>query len=260
MTPDPLPTIVLDGARVEYEDVPGDPAAAPLLFLHEGLGSVGLWRGFHRRIADSTGRRTVAFSRLGHGRSGPPAGKRDVGFMQSEAAEVVPALVAALGMTAPVLVGHSDGASIALLAAAGRVPATGVVVLAPHVFVEDAGLASIAAIDRIFGDGDLRDRMGRHHTDPEVTFRNWADVWLDPAFRDWDITAELPAITCPVLAVQGDDDEYGSAAHVETVRERASGPVEVLMLHCGHSPHLELPDPVADAVTRFVRALPQPPR
>jgi pimeloyl-ACP methyl ester carboxylesterase len=119
-------------------------------------------------------------------------------------------------------------------------------------------LASIAAIDRTFRDGDLRTRMARHHTDPEVVFRNWADVWLDPAFREWDITAALPAITCPVLAVQGDDDEYGSAAHVEAVRDLASGPVELLMLRCGHAPHLELPDPVADAITRFVRELPAP--
>lgn len=255
-SPDPLPTVTVDGARFEYDEVPGDQAAAPLLFLHEGLGSVGLWRGFHRRVAAATGRRTVAYSRLGYGFSDPPAAKRDIRFMHAEAEHTVPAVLDALGMSAPVLVGHSDGASIALLVAAGPVPVNGLVVLAPHVFVEDAGLASIAAIDRAFRDGELRARMARHHADPDIMFRNWADVWLDPAFRDWDITAELADVRCPVLAVQGDADEYGSMAHVEAVRDRARGPVELLTVHSGHSPHLELPEQVADAVSRFVRTLP----
>ncbi|GAY11609.1 alpha/beta fold hydrolase [Pseudonocardia sp. N23] len=238
------------GGRVEYDEVPGaDPA---IVLLHEGLGSVGLWRGFHHDVAAATGRRTIVFSRLGHGRSSAPRHRRGPGFMSSEARDVLPEVLAALHVERPVLLGHSDGGSIALLAAASDLPLVGAVVIAPHVFVEDAGLTSITATRAAFDDGTLRARMARHHDDPDVVFGNWAGVWLDPAFRAWDITAELPAITCPVLAVQGTADPYGTVAHVEAVRERSSGPVEVVLLDCGHSPHLERREETLSAVAGFV--------
>ncbi|MGE0297319.1 alpha/beta fold hydrolase [Pseudonocardia sp.] len=249
-----LPTVRIDGAVHSYEDVPGETGRAPLLFLHEGLGSVGLWRGFHHRIAAATGRRAVAFSRLGHGWSDPPSAPRGPGFMESEATDVVPALCAALGLERPILVGHSDGASIALLhAAAYDLP--GLVVLAPHTFVEEAGLREIEATRGAYADG-LRERIARHHRDPDVVFRNWNDVWLHPAFRTWDIRPRLAGITCPVLAVQGTADPYGTVAHVESVREHARGPVEVVLLDCGHSPHLERPEETDAAVARFLSSLP----
>ncbi len=247
--------VAVPGGRVEYLDVPGDPARAPLLLLHEGLGSVGLWRGFPERIAAATGRRAVAYSRLGHGRSDPPPAPRTTRFMHEEAATVLPELCAALGVDRPVLVGHSDGASIALLYAAAS-PASGLVVIAPHVFVEEPGLREIAAAARRYRDGDLRTRLARHHRDPDVTFRNWNEVWLDPAFRAWDLRPELPAISCPVLAVQGTADPYGSPAHVVAVRDAALGPVQVMLLDGGHAPHLEHADAVADAVVRFLAELP----
>jgi pimeloyl-ACP methyl ester carboxylesterase len=143
----------------------------------------------------------VAYSRLGHGFSDLPTQKRTPRFMHDEAATVVPALCAALGLDRTVLVGHSDGASIALLYAARSSDVTGLVVLAPHEFVEEIGLGGIEQARRAYTEGDLRARMARHHRDPDVTFWNWNDVWLDDAFRDWDIRPELPAITCPVLAV-----------------------------------------------------------
>jgi pimeloyl-ACP methyl ester carboxylesterase len=249
-----LPLLDLPGGRVEYEDVPGEPGRAPLLLLHEGLGSVRLWRGFHHRLAAATGRRAVAFSRHGHGASDPPRGKRTPRYMHDEAADVVPALCAALGLERPVLVGHSDGGSIALLHAA-KAPVTGLVVLAPHVFVEEAGLRGIEQARRAYTGGDLRSRMARHHRDPDVTFWNWNDGWLDDAFRDWDIRPDLSGITAPVLGVQGTDDPYGTVAHVEAVRERAAGPVTLEVLDCGHAPHLERPDEVDTAVTAFLRTL-----
>lgn len=248
-------TVAVPGGRVEYLDVPGDPGLAPLLFLHEGLGSVGLWRGFPGRVAAATGRRVVAFSRLGHGRSDPPPAPRGPRFMHEEAATVLPALGAALGLDRPVLVGHSDGGSIALLYAAAA-PVTGLVVIAPHVFVEEPGLREIAAAGRRYRDGDLRTRMARHHHDPDVTFRNWNQVWLDPAFRDWDLRSELSAITCPVLAVQGTADPYGSPAHVTAIRDAAAGPVQLLLLDGGHAPHLEHADAVTEAVVGFLAGLP----
>ncbi|WP_370588806.1 alpha/beta fold hydrolase [Pseudonocardia sp. C8] len=247
--------IELDGLRYEYDDVPGPPDRAPLLFLHEGLGSVGLWRGFHRRIAEESGRRTVAYSRLGHGRSDPPRSPRSVGFMADEAATVVPELCTALGLDRPVLVGHSDGGTIALLAAAAM-SVSGVVVLAPHVLVEGFALEAIRAARDAFETGDLRDRMARHHDDPDAAFRGWNDVWLAPAFRDWDVRDRLGAITAPVLGIQGDKDPYGSEVHVRSVAERAAGPVGITELHCGHSPHLELPDETAAAITAFLADLP----
>jgi pimeloyl-ACP methyl ester carboxylesterase len=250
-----LPLVDVPGGRVEYDDVPGDPAHAPLLFLHEGLGSVGLWRGFHRRIAAATGRRAVAYSRLGHGFSDLPRAKRTPTFMHEEAAEVVPAVCAALGLEQPVLVGHSDGGSIALLyAATGAV--TGAVVLAPHVIVEDDGLRAIEAARRTFVEDDLRARMARHHRDPDVTFWNWNDVWLNDSFRAWDIRDVLPSITCPVLGVQGTDDPYGTTVHVEAVRDAAAGPVQLCVLDCGHAPHLERAQATEDAVIAFLARLP----
>ncbi|MBP2368779.1 alpha/beta fold hydrolase [Pseudonocardia parietis] len=247
--------IELDGLRYEYDDVPGSDDRAPLLFLHEGLGSVGLWRGFHRRIASETGRRTVAYSRLGHGRSDRPRDPRTVSFMSAEAGSVVPALCTALGLDRPVLVGHSDGATIALLAAASM-PVSGVVVLAPHVLVEEFALAAIRSARDAFETGDLRTRLARHHDDPDAAFRGWNDMWLAPGFRDWDVRDRLSPITAPVLGIQGDDDPYGSFVHVRSVAERAAGPVTITELGCGHSPHLELPDETATAITGFLADLP----
>lgn len=250
-----LPTVEVPGGHVEYDDVPGSPASAPLLFLHEGLGSVALWRGFHQRIAATTGRRAVAYSRLGHGFSDLPPAPRTARFMHEEAATVVPALCAALGLDRPVVVGHSDGASIALLYAAAA-DVSGLAVLAPHVFVEELGLGGVRAARTAFAETDLRAKMARRHRDPDTTFRNWNDVWLHEDFRDWDLRPELPGITCPVLGVQGTTDPYGTVAHVEAVRDLATGPVDLLVLDgCGHTPHLEEPEKVEAALTTFVTGL-----
>ncbi|MDN5916981.1 MAG: alpha/beta hydrolase [Pseudonocardia sp.] len=251
----PLPLLDLDGHRVEYDDVPGDPGRAPLLFLHEGLGSVGLWRGFHRRIAQASGRRAVAYSRLGHGFSDLPPAKRETSFMSDEASGAVPAFCSALGLQRPVLVGHSDGGTIALLAAA-QLDVAGVAVMAPHVFAEPIGLEGITAAREAFTGGELRTRMARHHRDPDVTFWSWNDVWLSPEFRDWDVRSELSGITAPALGIQGDDDPYGTAVHVEAVRDHARGPVTLVELSCGHSPHLECPDETAGALLAFLADLP----
>ncbi|MFP5021495.1 alpha/beta fold hydrolase [Pseudonocardia phyllosphaerae] len=247
--------IDVDGDRYEYEDIPGDGDRAPLLFLHEGLGSVGLWRGFHQRIAEATGRRTVAYSRLGHGRSGPPHGPRTREFHAVESEVVVPAVCRELGLERPVLIGHSDGGTIALLAAA-VMPVTGVVTMAPHVVVEEFALAAIRDARTAYETGDLRTRMSKHHDDPDVPFYGWNDQWLSAEFRDWDVRAPLSAITAPVLAVQGTEDPYGSAVHVREVAERSAGPVQLVEPVCGHSPHLEQPDETAAVITEFLAGLP----
>lgn len=248
-------TVAVPGGRVEYTDVAGDASLAPLLFLHEGLGSVALWRGFPERIAAATGRRAVAYSRLGHGFSDLPPAPRTPTFMHDEAEVVLPALRAALGLADPVLVGHSDGASIALIHAAGHA-VRGVVVLAPHVLVEPVGRDGVVAAREAYARTDLRQRMARRHRDADVTFRNWNDVWLSDAFAGWDLRPLLAGITAPVLGIQGTDDPYGTVLHVEAVRDAARGAVELLVLDCGHAPHLERPEMVDEAVTRFVRGLP----
>jgi pimeloyl-ACP methyl ester carboxylesterase len=244
-------TIEVGGRRLECQDLPGDPARPAVVLLHEGLGSVGLWRGLPETLAEATGCRTVAFSRFGHGASDPPAAPRTPRFMHEEALDVLPAVLDALDLRAPVLIGHSDGASIALIHAAAA-PVRGVAAIAPHVFVEDVTLRGIRAARTAFKDGGLRERMARHHRDPDVAFRNWCDVWLDPRFRAWSIEDRLPAIAAPLLLVQGEGDEYGSLAQLEAIERGAAGPVERLVVAGGHSPHLERPDVVVPAITRFI--------
>ena len=251
--------VTVPGGRVEVLDLPGDENRAPLLFLHEGLGSVGLWRGYPARIAAATGRRVVAYSRFGHGSSDPPPARPDTRFLHEEASFVLPALRGMLGLTAPVLIGHSDGASIALLhtlSCAALRPVTGLVLLAPRVFVEEAGLRAIAVTRELFELSDLRARLAKHHDDPDTAFHGWNDVWLDPTFRSWDLRPELAGITCPILAIQGTADRYGTTAHVEAIRSEVTGPVEVLLLDGGHSPHLDHPDTVTTAITTFLATLP----
>jgi pimeloyl-ACP methyl ester carboxylesterase len=242
------------GGRLESLDLPGDPARPTLVLLHEGLGSVGLWRAFPYELHDATGMRTLVFSRFGHGRSSPPPRPRTPTFMHKEAREVVPAVLSAASVERSVLVGHSDGGSIALIHAAEHEVA-GLVLLAPHVFVEDVGIASITATRDVFERGDLRQRMARHHDDPALAFHGWCDVWLDPAFRDWNLEGLLPAVTAPTLLIQGRDDEYGTLAQIESIARGLGGPSETLVVAGGHAPHLDRPEEVLGAVAAFVAGL-----
>jgi pimeloyl-ACP methyl ester carboxylesterase len=222
-----------------------------LLLLHEGLGSAGLWRGFPRALADATGHRTIVYSRLGHGGSEAPAEPRTPRFMHDEALEVLPEVLDQLGIEDPLLIGHSDGASIALIYAATH-PVCGAVALAPHVFVEERTLEGIRVTEREFAAGDLRQRMTRHHDDPAVTFGGWCDVWLDPEFRGWSIEDLLPGIDASLLLIQGEDDDYGTLAQLDAIERGVSGPVQRLVVPGGHTPHLEQPDAVLDAIVAFV--------
>jgi pimeloyl-ACP methyl ester carboxylesterase len=173
--------------------------------------------------------------------------------MHDEALDVLPEALRVAGIEDPVLVGHSDGASIALIHAAAH-PVRALVLLAPHVFVEDLSVASIAEARDAFASSDLRERMARHHRDAEATFRLWNDIWLAPEFRDWDITDVLPRITAPVLLVQGEHDQYGTLAQVEAVRDGVAGPAELVVLDARHAPHLEAPEATLRAAAQFIRA------
>jgi pimeloyl-ACP methyl ester carboxylesterase len=235
--------------NLETREIGG--AEPALVFLHEGLGSVDLWRAFPADLAAATGRRAFIYSRAGHGESDVPDAPRTPRFMHDEALEVLPGLLAEHGIERPVLVGHSDGASIALIHAA-RHPVDSLVLLAPHVFVEELSVTSIAEARDTFETTDLRERMGRYHRDAERTFRLWNDIWLAPEFRDWSIADVLPAVTAPALLIQGEHDQYGTLAQVEAVRDGVSGPAELVVLPCRHAPHLEAPEATLAAAAGFL--------
>ncbi|HVL58817.1 MAG TPA: alpha/beta hydrolase [Burkholderiaceae bacterium] len=241
------------GARLEYAWFGGAACEEAVVLLHEGLGSVALWRDFPQRLADNVGRPVLAYSRRGYGGSDPLRGPRGIEFMHDEARDVLPQVLRHFGIVRPLLVGHSDGASIALIHA-GSYPdvAAAVVALAPHVFVEPITIASIASISRRFAESDLPARMSRYHADPVQTFRGWADVWLDPQFAHWNIEAIVAASRCPILAVQGRDDEYGTMRQVERIAELRSGTRIVELADCGHSPHQDQPQRVLEAIGKFV--------
>lgn len=246
----------VQGRRIEYDFARAAPGAPVIVLLHEGLGSLSQWRDFPRRILHATGCSTLTFSRYGHGRSDPLTEPRRVGFMHDEALNALPELLDRLEVKRPILLGHSEGASIALIYAGGTGrPVSGLIAMAPHLMVEDVCLDSIRETKRIFEASDLREKLARHHTDPEATFRGWNDIWLDPGFRDWNIEGFLPRITCPILAIRGEGDAYGTMEQVDRLARLAAG-VELLKLReCGHSPHRDQPEAVIDAVTGFVRRI-----
>jgi len=249
--------ISVAGRRLEYEwigeSAPGKP---PLVFLHEGLGSLRQWRDFPARVTTATGSAALVYSRYGHGQSDVLEEPRTPSFMHDEAGRSLPELLSTLKIAAPVLVGHSDGASIALVHAGAGHPARGLVLEAPHVFVEEHGLEGIRRAKRAFETTDLVRRLGKYHRDAARTFRGWNDVWLSPAFRDWNIEDCLPGVRCPVLVIQGENDEFGTMAQLDAIARGVSGPCELLKLPaCGHSPHRDRPEAVLAAVTRFVNGL-----
>jgi pimeloyl-ACP methyl ester carboxylesterase len=243
--------VQVSGLSLEILDLPGADEQPPLVLLHEGLGSVGLWRSFPADLHRATGRRLIAFSRYGHGRSAPPRLPRTPAFFHEEALDVLPELLVEMGAPQPVLVGHSDGASIALIHAAHH-PVSRLVLIAPHVIVEEMTVTAIHGTREAYVSGQLRERMAQHHDDPDATFWGWSGVWLDPAFRTWSLEEEAGRLTAPTLLIQGADDPYGSLEQLDRIEARARGPVERLVLPGGHSPYLEHGDQVVGAIESFL--------
>jgi pimeloyl-ACP methyl ester carboxylesterase len=245
--------------RIEHQWLRRHDKEAPLmLFLHEGLGSVSMWRDFPETLCEVLQCRGLVYSRPGYGQSTP----RDAGetwksdFMHRQAHEVLPQLLLALGVDPARdglwLFGHSDGGSIALLYAA-QFPdhVDGAVVLAPHILVEDLSIASITQARKAYAETDLRQRLARHHVDVDSAFMGWNDIWLHASFRDWNITSELAAITCPLLAVQGINDEYGTLEQIHGIARLASQCTVLELADCGHSPHRDQEDRLMEAVSHF---------
>ncbi|MCC6473413.1 MAG: alpha/beta hydrolase [Burkholderiales bacterium] len=245
--------MAIQGCRIEYRLIRSAPGAPVLVFLHEGLGSLSAWRDFPGRVAHAAGCEALVYSRAGYGASAAVRGPRAPRFMHDEALAALPALLERLGFERPILFGHSDGASIALIHAggAGRRVA-GVIAMAPHVFVEDVCIQSIRRAKRAYETAELRARLARHHADPDAAFRGWCDIWLDPAFREWNIEEYLPRIACPVLAIQGEDDEYGTMAQLERIARLAPDAQVLRLADCRHAPHRDQPRAVLEAAVRFV--------
>jgi len=257
MTREPVARdLVVDGKRLETVRYDGDPAQPAIVLLHEGLGSVSLWRDLPQRLAERTGRTVVAYSRYGYGRSEVLRERREPDYMHHEAEVVLPGLLAEMEIERPVLFGHSDGASIALIYAGVHPTAVRALVLeAPHVFVEDISVRSIAEAKIAFATTDLPSKLARHHADADATFAGWNDIWLDPRFRDWNIEPYASRVRCPVLLIQGDADQYGTIAQLDAIVARTPNAHTLLVPGAGHSPHRDAPELVLDRVASFVEPL-----
>lgn len=237
---------------------PGPEEAPTLVFLHDGLGAAGSWSRFAPDLAAALGCGALVYSRAGYGASDPVPLPRPVEFMHHEALVVLPGILEGHGIRRAVLVGHSDGASISLIHAARASTRDRVLALAleaPHVFVEPLTVSSIAALRERYE--EVREKLERlHGPGTDATFEGWADVWLRPEFLAWDIQDLLPSVACPVLVVQGEEDEFGTVRQVEAIARRASGPVETVLLPgCGHSPHFQRREETLAAMTAFLRVL-----
>jgi pimeloyl-ACP methyl ester carboxylesterase len=245
------------GHQLEYAWYGAPPREAPtLVFLHEGLGCVSMWRDFPRRVAEATGLGALVYSRAGYGASGQAALPRPITFMHDEAQVTLTQVLEATNIREAILVGHSDGGSIALIyAGSGRArQVRGLILEAPHVFVEDITIESIAGTAEAYERGDLKRRLERHHGENvDCAFWGWNKVWLDPDFRSWNIEEYLPNISMPVLVIQGERDEYGTLLQVKAIEKGCQGFVKSIILpECGHSPHRDQPNRTLDAITSFI--------
>ena len=263
--------IEIDGVHLELARIAAPDTAAPraaMVFLHEGLGSVAMWRDWPDRVCRATGRAGWVYSRRGYGTSdavpdvrGTPSlvngvrgGRLQADYLHHEALTVLPALLQRLGVVQPVLLGHSDGASIALIHAA-RFAVTACIAMAPHVMVEDVSIQSIEGAKKAFENGDLRQRLAHYHAAVDGAFWQWNDIWLAPAFRDFDIREDCRSIAAPVLAIQGTEDPYGTLAQIEQIDLPATQLTRALLEHCGHSPHRDQPEETIRLVGDFLSAL-----
>jgi pimeloyl-ACP methyl ester carboxylesterase len=249
--------VAVGGRKLEYALIPPARKGGPtLVFLHQGLGSVSMWRDVPQRLAERTGCATLVYSRFGYGWSDPAPEPRRPDFMLDEGREVLPALLRAIGIEDVILVGHSDGGTIASAYLAAGYRARGAIIVAPHLFDEEITRAAIERQSADWPDGALRARLARHHRDPDAMFRSWAAIWLAPEFRGWSIAPLLPAVTVPLLAIQGDADTHGTMRQLDTLAERSGGPVELVKLaDCGHDPFRDQPAIVLDRCAAFIGRL-----
>lgn len=250
----------IEGQRLEYQLLSPDQAGPlTLILLHEGLGCVALWKEFPRQLAEASGCRVLSYSRAGYGGSDPCPLPRPLSFMHDEGLRVLPKILAAAEIERAVLVGHSDGASIALIHAGGLADPRiqGLVLMAPHVLVEELTVASIRQARDAYASSDLRQRLGRYHGDNvDCAFLGWSGAWLDPDFLAWNLENYLPTIRVPVLLIQGQEDNYGTLRQLETIAEKLPGGAESIILpDCGHSPFRDQSEQTLQAIVGFLQQL-----
>lgn len=249
----------VDGKRLEAVRIEAPHAHFPtIVMLHEGLGSVAHWKDFPSQLAEETGVGVFVYSRYGHGASDPLREPRSPSYMHHEAQIVLPEILDKARIERPVLLGHSDGASIAILYA-GMFPDSpaGLILEAPHVFVEDVTVSSIAEAKVLYNETDLPQRLGRYHANVDSLFWGWNNIWLDPSFRAWNIETFLDLIRCPVLVLQGAQDEYGTSAQVDAIRARISSASAIFLENCRHAPHLDQREGTLSAISQFLRTVAQ---
>ena len=251
--------ITINCKSLEYGCLGPRPDQAPtLVLLHEGLGCLALWRDFPEKLAQATGLGIFTYSRAGYGQSDPADLPRPLNYMTREAEENLGLILNEMGITSAILIGHSDGASIAA-AYAGTMKDNrikGAVLMAPHFFTEPMGLKEIAMAKEVYETQDLKAKMAKYHKDPENCFRGWNDSWLHPEFEAWNIEPVLDEMPVPILAIQGEDDQYGTRAQIDVISKRSPSDVKPLMLDdCRHAPFIDQPDLVLDAITRFSQDL-----
>ncbi len=254
----PADLMRVDGVGLEYACFGPTPSeAATIVLLHEGLGSVALWRDFPQSLAQRTGLGVFVYSRRGYGQSDPEESPRPLDFMTREACDVLPGVLDQAGVRRCILFGHSDGATIAAIYA-GSVSdhrVRGLILEAPHFFTEESALSEIAGVHEEFESSGLKKRLARYHRDAEAAFRGWSSVWLNPKFRAWDVSEVIEYIRVPTLAIQGRDDQYGTLEQIRVIEERTYSPVDTVILNCRHSPHLEATEQTLKAVEEFCERL-----
>jgi len=251
--------LTVQSRRIEFVRLQAkktNPNSPAIVMLHEGLGSIAMWRDFPQQVADATGCEVVLYSRYGYGKSAPIEKSHAADFMHREALESLPDLLDQLTIRKPILFGHSDGGSIALIHAGGaHRELAGVIVLAPHVLVETLTITSIAAAKKAYLNSNLFEKLAKYHDNVDSAFWGWNDIWLNPEFLHWNIEEYLSTIACPVLAIQGNDDEYGSMEQVDIISRKVKDVDIVKLPQCRHSPHLDQPQAVLKTVANFVLKL-----
>jgi len=250
--------VTVQGRKLEVQRINGSSAQKPaIVFLHEGLGSISAWREFPHAVVARTGHSAIVYSRYGYGNSEVFSGEREVQYMHDEALYVLPELLGKLNVSSPVLIGHSDGASIAIIYAGAspskQNPPKALILLAPHVFVEDLSIASIAAVKVAFEQTNFGEKLARYHRDPASTFWGWNRIWLNSEFAKWNIEEYLPQITCPVLAMQGLEDQYGTLMQIEAIERSVPARFErAIIENCRHSLHRDQPERTLDVIGDFL--------
>jgi pimeloyl-ACP methyl ester carboxylesterase len=248
--------VVIDGKRLETLRYVSSESSATIVMLHEGLGSVAMWRDFPEQLAQLTGCSVLLYSRYGHGKSQRLSEKRTVEFMHHEAKVVLPQLLDHFQIRRPIVLGHSDGGSIALIYAGTRPQAVRALILeAPHVFLEDVCTQSIQRISELYETTQLATSLRRYHDHADEMFWGWTEIWLRPDFRSWNIETYLEAIACRVLVIQGEQDEYGTVAQVQAISTRVRGAESVLIPNCGHAPHRDQTEITLEAISHFIGSL-----